>query len=375
MTDINLLYEQDEEDLRDSVRALLDERCPAATSIRIYDDVPATPELWNGLAVELGLAELVVPERFGGAGAGPRYAALVCEEIGRAIAPVPFLTSSVIAMSVLVAAAEAGRPVPDFAAFTSGERLAVLAVPASTGHVGMLPQLVVDDGRISGRIDNVMGTVGAGLLLVPVPVAAGVDIYAVAAEAVTIDDVISFDMTRPVADISLAAIPAELVLAAEPGRAAVERALLWGTAMVAAEQVGIARWCLEATVDYVKIRRQFGRTLGSYQALKHRLAELYVSVESATATARYAVGTLAAGDPDAAVAVSVAKDYCDRTAVLAAEEGVQLHGGIGMTWEHPLHLYLKRAKANALSLGDASQQRLRLTELVHLPGPLPEQRP
>jgi alkylation response protein AidB-like acyl-CoA dehydrogenase len=128
----------------------------------------------------------------------------------------------------------------------------------------------------------------------------------------------------------------------------------------------VARWCLETTVAYLKERRQFGRVVGGFQSLKHRLADLYTGVESAAAAARYAAATLAAGDPDAAVAASLAKAYCSELAVLAAEEAVQLHGGIGMTWEHPVHLYLKRAKSDQLALGTPGRHRAHLATLVDL---------
>jgi len=120
-------------------------------------------------------------------------------------------------------------------------------------------------------------------------------------------------------------------------------------------------------VAYLKVRRQFGRVVGGFQAIKHRLADLYAAVESASAAAQYAAATHAAGDPDAPVATAFAQSYCSDLAVLAAEEAVQLHGGIGMTWEHPAHLYLKRAKADQIALGTPGRHRARLATLVDLP--------
>jgi alkylation response protein AidB-like acyl-CoA dehydrogenase len=137
--------------------------------------------------------------------------------------------------------------------------------------------------------------------------------------------------------------------------------------MLASEQVGVASWCLAGTVDYLRERRQFGRQVGSFQALKHRLADLYVGVESGTAVARYAAAALAADDGDSDVATAIAASYCGNLAVTAAEEALQLHGGIGMTWEHPVHLYLKRAKTDQLAFGHPGEHRLRLADLVDLP--------
>ena len=129
-----------------------------------------------------------------------------------------------------------------------------------------------------------------------------------------------------------------------------EAALTAGAAVLAAEQVGLAQRCLDMTLAYVKERRQFARPVGSFQALKHRLADVWVAVSQARAASRYAAACLASGDPDAKVAVAIAKAYCSEAAVHAAQECVQLHGGIGFTWEHPAHLYLKRAKADSIAL-------------------------
>ena len=144
-------------------------------------------------------------------------------------------------------------------------------------------------------------------------------------------------------------------------------ALEVGAALLASEQVGVARECLGTTVAYLKDRRQFGRVVGSFQALKHRLADLYVATEQAAAAARYAAVTTAEDDPDREVATAVAASLCGDVAVRAAEEAVQLHGGLGMTWEHPAHLYLKRAKADQIAFGLPAAHRARLGELVGLP--------
>ena len=140
------------------------------------------------------------------------------------------------------------------------------------------------------------------------------------------------------------------------------RALLAGAGLLASEQVGIARWCLDETVAYLKVRRQFGRVVGGFQALKHRLADLYAEVESASAAARYAAAALAAGTRTCRSRPASPQAYCSDVAVHAAEEAVQLHGGIGMTWEHPAHLYLKRAKADQIAFGTAGAHRAALAD-------------
>ena len=187
-----------------------------------------------------------------------------------------------------------------------------------------------------------------------------------AVRGATVAPVSSLDMTRPLAEVDLDG--AERTLVSSDAAAAIDHALLVGAGLLAAEQVGVARWALETTIAYLKERRQFGRVVGGFQALKHRLADLYAEVEQADAAARYAAATLATDDPDARVAVAVAQAFCSEVAVHATEDG-ELHGGIGMTWEHPAHLHLKRAKADALLLGTAEAHRAALAVLVDLPPP------
>ncbi|HEX8780923.1 MAG TPA: acyl-CoA dehydrogenase family protein [Nocardioides sp.] len=367
MSDLDLLHTDVEDDLRASVRALLRDRCDPTVVAGLYDGQPGPTGLWESLSRDLGLAGLVVPESLGGAGASAREAAVVMEEVGRAVAPVPFLTSSVMATTLLLRAG--GDPADGLVReLASGERTAALVVPFSTGVGGALPALSAADGRVSGELRSVAGALEADLLLVPVATADGVDVLAVEAADATIDPVVSLDMTRQVADVTLSGASGTLVASGPEGASAVHAALLAGAALLASEQVGAAQWCLESTVAYLKERRPFGRVVGGFQALKHRLADLVVEVESALAAARYAAAALAAGDPDTDVAASVAQAFCSETAVHAAEEAIQLHGGIGMTWEHPAHLYLKRAKADQVALGTAGHHRARLATLVDLPG-------
>lgn len=357
--DLDLLPSQIEEDLRASVRDLLADRCDPVAVTAMYDgDRTLVEGLWRGLSVDLGLAGLLVPEDRGGHGASAREAAVVLEELGRTAAPMPFLTSSVIATTLLL-----GSDSELLDELASGARTAALVVPWPTGPGADISSL---DGGLTGTITSVAGAIEADVLLVPVATASGLAIHAVDAADATVTPVISFDMTRQLADVTFDAATGTVVLT--DAEAAVRRALRTGAGLLAAEQVGVARWCLETTVAYLKVRRQFGRIVGGFQALKHRLADLYTRVESAAAAAQYAAATLAADDPDAALAVALAQAYCSDLAVLAAEETVQLHGGIGMTWEHPAHLYLKRAKSDQIALGTAGAHRASLARLVDLPG-------
>ncbi len=179
--------------------------------------------------------------------------------------------------------------------------------------------------------------------------------------------VVSLDMTRQLCDISLDNVPASMVAAGPRAEQAIAAALQAGAGMLAAEQLGLADRALEITLAYVKQRYQFARPVGSFQALKHRLADWWVAVTQARAASRYAAACLAEGDEDTPVAVALAKAACSDTAVLAAQEMIQLHGGIGFTWEHPAHLFLKRAKSTSIALGSADRHRGTLARLADLP--------
>lgn len=354
-----LLLTDVEDDLRAAVRDLLGRRVAPSDLIAAYDGTPL-PALWPELA-EMGVAGLLVPEEFGGAGAGAAVAGVVAEELGAACAPGPFLTSAGIATSVVLSAGA-----DDLAAeLASGERTAALVVPFSADPHAPVPDVPVADGALSGTVRSVAGAIDAGVLLVP-----GSDgaLYAVAASDARIEPVPSLDMTRQVAAVTFDGAPGS-VLAAD-GAAAVRAGLLTGAALLAAEQAGLARWCVASTVEYLKQRKQFGRVVGGFQAIKHRLAELYADAESAAAAARagtVAVTELGTEDPESVIAVAVAAAYCSDLAVRAAEEAVQLHGGIGMTWEAPVHLYLKRAKADQIGLGTPGRHRAALAGLIDLP--------
>ena len=363
MKELDLLRTETEDDLRTTVRHLLARRCEPSAVVAMYDgDRSVVDGLWKALSVDLGLGGLLVSEDHGGAGAGAREAAVVIEELGRAVAPVPFLTSAVVAVELLNQADDAVL----LQGLAAGERTAALVVPLSTGPATSIPTVDVDaSGLLSGTITSVAGAIEADLLLVPVSTGEGLAIHAVPAGDARIDPIISLDMTRQIANVRFDRSSGVLVLSdAEP---AVRRALTVAAALLASEQVGVAKWCLRTTVDYLGVRRQFGRPVGGFQAIKHRVADLYSGVEVASAVAGYAAAAISANDSDSAIAAAVAQAYCSDLAVLAAEEAVQLHAGIGMTWEHPAHLYLKRAKADQLALGTSGGYAEMLATLVELP--------
>ncbi|GAA5201606.1 acyl-CoA dehydrogenase family protein [Rugosimonospora acidiphila] len=355
-----LLYSDVEEELRASVRQALARTAGGVSSGGDpAGDGWAGSDAWRALAGGIGCAALAIPEDRGGAGASWREVAVVAEEVGRAAAPVPWL-GAVLGTAALLSC-DAVDLLPKVA---SADLLAVLVLPLSTPPGAPVPAAVrADGGTLTGTVTSVADAHAADLLIVPTPDG----LYAVDAARATLTPVTALDQTRPLSTVTFTSAPATLLGDAERAAAAWTSALRVGAAILAAEQLGVADWCLASTVDYVKTRYQFARPVGSFQAVKHRLAQLWVEVTQARAVARYAAGCLADADPDAAVAASLAQAHCAPVAVRAAEECVQLHGGIGFTWEHRAHWYLKRAKSSAIALGTPAQHRALLGELVDLP--------
>jgi alkylation response protein AidB-like acyl-CoA dehydrogenase len=385
----DLLYSEVEEELRATVRRYLADRSPWPEVLKLTEaDPPRDPRVWQGLA-GVGVPGLAVPEEHGGAGASWREVAVVAEELGRSLAPTPFLGSAVLATAALLAVAEEGLDVAGVGAtlaeLAAGTSAAALAVPVSTwpggtsrpatgrgtGPASTEPfgAVAVDAaGRLTGAVTSVADADVADLLVVPAAGEGGPGLFLVAAADVAVERRVTLDLTRELADVRLDGAAARPLLTGPPAAAALESALVTGAAVLASEQLGVAERCLELTVEHLRQRYQFGRPLGSFQALKHRLADLWVAVAQSRATARYAADRVSAGDGDAPVATAIARAHGSPVAVRAAEECVQLHGGLGFTWEHPAHLYLKRARSQALALGTADRHLTRLAELVDLPG-------
>ncbi|NBE52552.1 acyl-CoA dehydrogenase family protein [Streptomyces boluensis] len=368
-TSVDLLYSETEDQLRAAVRDVLTDHCTAAAVLdRIESDEPHDRELWKTLAAEMGLAGLLVPEKLGGQGATHREAAVVLEELGRAVAPVPYLSSAVVATELLLGCpAERPQVAAQIGELASGRLVGALAVPFATApHAPYARVRRSADGLLHGTVTAVADAAAADLLYVATDDA----LYALSADqdGVTVTPRTSLDLTRPLADITLDGARGGEPVSEDPDTA-VRRALRAGAALLASEQLGLADWCLTETVAYTRDRHQFNRAVGSFQALKHRLAELWLETVNARAAARNAADALATASPEIPLAAALAQAYCAPVAVHAAEEALQLHGGIGMTWEHPVHLYLKRAKADAIGYGSAGRHREALAELMDLRAP------
>nr|WP_202512223.1 acyl-CoA dehydrogenase family protein [Streptomyces sp. SID3343] len=370
-----MLYGEIEEELRATLGELLHDRCAWHDVLARVDTDEAYDEgLWKAVAAELGLAGLLIPEEYGGAGAGPREVAVALEELGRAVAPVPFLASAVLATQALLASPASAARDAALRALADGTRTGTLAVTANTWPGAGFPLSVTgspdaDGLLLTGAVTGVLAADRADLLVVPALVDGERQLTLVAGDAAHLvrRSVTSLDATRPVGELTLDQVRAVVVAGPDTAQEALGQALRYGAALLASEQLGVAQRALDEAVSYLKVRHQFGRPIGSFQALRHRAADLWSDIAAARAAARYAAACLAEGSPDAAVATALAQAYCGDVAVRAAEECVQMHGGIGFTWEHPAHLYLKRAMSSALLLGTADRHRSTLATLVDLP--------
>ncbi|MDQ2812494.1 MAG: acyl-CoA dehydrogenase family protein [Actinomycetota bacterium] len=384
----DLLPSEAERALADSLSSLLADRGGLDKALaRVESGQTYDEGLWQSIAADLGCAGLLIPEGHGGAGASYREAAGTAEALAAFVAPVPFLGSAVVAtaalLSVTAGATESSAPARAVAdllgRMADGSVTAALTISFATAPGAGYPNSVRLAGtrpgdaaggiaRLRGMVTGVADALPAGVLLVPADgVPHALYLVDMAAPGVAKRPVTSLDMTRQLCDLSFDDAPGTLIASGPVASRALQAALAAGAGILASEQVGLAQRCLDMTVAYVKDRRQFARPVGSFQALKHRLADLWVALTQARAASRYAAACLATDDPDTKVAVALAQAYCSEVAVLAAQECVQLHGGIGFTWEHPAHLYLKRAKADSIAFGTADAHRAALASLVNLP--------
>jgi alkylation response protein AidB-like acyl-CoA dehydrogenase len=325
-----------------------------------YDD-----DLWAQLAGQLALPGLALPEEYGGDGFGFTELQVVLEELGRALTPSPFFASVVFAAGAILAANDEVAAKAYLPGIASGKTTAALAVAESAG-LWSFDQLTAtarpagdgDGWLLTGTKQFVLHGATADLLIVAAHAEAGPAFFAVQpgrlpGAALARTALRTLDLTRPMAAIEFRDTPATLIGAAGAAGPALDAVLDRAMTALAADQAGAARACLEASAAYARERHQFGRAIGSFQAVKHKCADMLVQVELAQAAATEAARA-AAGDPDAAPlpqAAAVAHAVCSESLMFVAAENIQVHGGIGFTWEHPAHLYFRRAKASQLMFG------------------------
>lgn len=374
-------FTEEQQQFRDIVaRFCRDQSPPAQVRRQMASDTGVDRALWSRLCADLGLGGLAVPEALGGQGYGAVELGIAMEELGRANAGTPALSSAVLATHALLRVAAPAQQREWLPAICEGACIATLALGEAGGRWEPEASTVMATRRESGwQLDGVKTYVLDGhvadlfLVVARAPGsrgAAGVSLFALRAgtAGLHVEALPSIDPTRRVARVTLAAAPA-LLLGDEGGAAdGLSRALDESLAALSCEMVGGAQALLDATVAYSKLRVQFGRVIGSFQAIKHRLADLLMEVEFARSAA-YRAAELAAGNAaDLRTAAPMAKALASDAFLLAAQEAVQLHGGIGFTWEHDTHLYFKRARASSALFGGGAEQRERyLSRLAATP--------
>ena len=365
----------EQQELRAGLRRFCERQSDEATVRRLMEsDAGYDRALWSRLGSELGALALAVPEELGGAGAGLVDQAVAAEELGAALFCGPVLGTIGLAIPALVAAPAGAVRDELLPALADGSRTAALVAPlfgpygsgdgsrrggqdaaattiASTAASG-------ERTTLSGTVEQVPDAAAADALLVVASSPEGPVLALAADGAAEVTPRGSLDLTRRHARVGFDGTPARVIATGDDADRAIRAAYLTGATLLAAEQVGIAQHLLDLTVAYAKERLQFGRPIGSFQAVKHRCADMLVATEHARTTALHAAWVLE--DPsldEPELAVAMAQAVCSETGYRVAADTVQMHGGIGFTWEHPAHLYYKRAVADAALLGSAETYR------------------
>jgi alkylation response protein AidB-like acyl-CoA dehydrogenase len=366
--------EEDLAALRESVRSFLEAKSPMSAvreSMSTSDGFDRN--LWRQMAEQLGLQGLSLPEQFGGSAFGMIEQLIVFEELGRCLYSGPYFSTVALAAGLLVRCDDEiakGEYLPRIA---SGDLIASVALVDADeswtyDHVASRAEFDGGQWKISGVKPFVIDGNIAELILVPAMTSEGLSLFAVEghAEGVGKEQYEVMDATRRQSRLTFEETPARLIGAEGHADDWLKGMLVTATVCLSGEQVGGAKRLLEISVEYAKTREQFGRFIGSFQAIKHKCATLYLETESAAAVARYAAWTIDEGMDDAVVAASMAKSYCSEVFTHAAAENIQIHGGVGFTWDNDGHLYLRRAKTSEVLLGDAVHHRNLLAEYLEI---------
>ena len=372
LSPMDFAFSEEQEELRRAVRRFLADKSPDGEVRRLM----ATPEgydpaVWQQMAEQLGLQSLAIPEHHGGAGFGFVELAVVLEEMGAALLCAPFFSSAVLGAHALLNSGDDEAKERWLPGIASGASIATLALAEDSGRwdldaVELEARRTGDGWVLEGHKSFVLDGHVATLVLVVARSAGGLGLFAVqeGAPGVVRTPLLTLDQTRKQARLQFARTPA--VPVGVPGEVGpgLEKTLQLAAVALAAEQVGGAQHCLDSSVEHARTRIQFGRPIGSFQAIKHKCADLLCEVESARSAAYYAAWAAAEDSDDLPLAASLAKSYCSETYFHAAAENIQIHGGIGFTWEHDAHLYFKRAKSSELLFGDPTYHRELLAQHI-----------
>jgi alkylation response protein AidB-like acyl-CoA dehydrogenase len=371
---MDLVFTAEHDALRAATRDLLARHAPERAVRAVMETESGyDPATWRKMAEEVGLQGLAVPEALGGAGAGLAETGVVMEELGRALYCGPFLSSAVMAASTLLGSGDdiaARKYLPDICAGSLIATVADLSLLAAEARP--MPVATAGDtgASIDGRVDYVLDGHIADLFVVTALAGDEPALYLVEAGSagVVTAPLPAMDLTRKVAAVEFRGAEAQRLGGDKSASGVLSRVRDLATIALAAEQAGGAQRMLELAVEYAKMRVQFGRTIGSFQAVKHRCAEMAVDVDAARSAAYHALWTATRepGDDELAIAASIAHSSCSEAYTRVAAGCIQVHGGIGFTWEHPAHLYYRRAKSSELLFGSPVAHRRRLARLLGL---------
>jgi alkylation response protein AidB-like acyl-CoA dehydrogenase len=376
---MDFAFSEEQEMLRRSTRDFLAKECGSKVVRKLMEQPDAyDPALWKKMA-GLGWTSLGIPEQYGGAGTFLDLI-VVLEECGRALLPGPFFATMGLAVPALIEAGTEAQKKEALGAIAEGKARATLAFTEPSGRwdasgVTLTAKPAAGGWRLDGVKQFVPDAEGADYMVVAARTRGegeeGISLFLVKGrpKGMSVTQLQTLDMTRRWSEVRFDGVQLEgdaLMGAADKGWAPLKRALEWGTASLCAEMVGGAQKVLEDSTEYAKTRHQFGKPIGIYQAVSHKLADMLVLSESGRSATYYAAWAVEADAPDRSLAASMAKAYVSDAYRKVAGDGIQVHGGTGFTWEHDMHLYFKRAKASEVTLGDATYHRELVAQALDL---------
>ncbi len=369
---MNFAFSEEQEELRNIVRSFLENKSPeSAVREQMDTDDGFDPAVWTQMAEQMGLQSLIIPEEYGGSGYSYVELTVVLEEMGRALLCAPYFSTVVLAANTILQSGDDAAKKALLPGIASGETKATLALTEANGRWDEdgIEATATKDGdawKINGEKMFVLDGHTADLILVAAKTDAGTSLFHLDSDAagLTREALSTMDQTRKQAKLTFADTPATLIGTDGGGWDVLSTVLDLTAVALAAEQVGGAQYVLEMAVQYAKDRVQFGRPIGSFQAIKHKCADMLLEVESAKSAAYYSAWCAAEMNDELPSVASLAKAYCSEAYFHASAENIQIHGGIGFTWEHPAHLYFKRAKSSELLFGDPTYHRELLAQRI-----------
>ncbi len=372
MQRMNFAFTEEQEELRKTVKAFLDSKSPESAVRELMETEQGyDTAVWSQMAEQMGLQGLHIPEEYGGSGYSFIELGIVLEEMGRSLLCAPFFSTVVLAANTLLQSGDDSAKKDYLPGIASGETIATVAFTEPSGkwdESGItLEATAAGDGHtLSGTKSFVLDGHVANLVIVAARTGKGVSLFAVDGDAsgLTRTPLSTMDQTRKQAKLEFADTPARLIGTDGAGWDVLSKVLDLVAVGLAAEQVGGAQKVLDMAVEYAKVRVQFGRPIGSFQAIKHKCADMLLEVESAKSAAYYGMWCASEMNDELPSVASLAKAYCSEAYFHAAAENIQIHGGIGFTWEHPAHLYFKRAKSSELLFGDPTYHRELLAQRI-----------